>query len=175
MSGEQYLSSAIKLLQRTGTPGQMGPCDPHVGNDTLGYVYMYPAAMRIPSDQSMSDFYRANVTVLGGCLGGTPSASQPGLGALFQEVGIGNALCDAKAVLTPTGFDGSDTSPANVARATGFLFHQLLLRDPSPAEASAADALASTCLADKTGCGTMQAYAQTLCGTILRSAPYTYY
>jgi hypothetical protein len=177
MTGEQYLDSAIKGLQRKGTVAETGPCDPHVssdGFDGLAYVYYFPAALRIASDKKADDFYRSTATLLGACQGGAPSQAQPGLRSLFAQVGIGQGLCDDSAVLAPAGTSLTDTSDATITQVTSFQFQRLLQRDPEPGELDAAKKLAKDCIGDAS-CGATKGYAGLLCQTLLRSGSYVFY
>jgi hypothetical protein len=177
MTGEQYLDSAIKGLQRKGTVQESGPCDPHVsssGFDGLAYVYYFPQALRIASDKKTDDFYRYEATLLGACQGGAPSQAQPGLRSLFAQVGIGQGLCDDSAVLAPSGTSLTDTSDATIDGVTSFQFQRLLQRDPAAPELDAARALAKDCIGDAT-CGATKGYASLLCQTLLRSGSFVFY
>jgi hypothetical protein len=176
MTGEQYLDSAIKGLQRNGTVAENGPCDAHVSSygAPLGYPYLYPAGLRISSDVNANDFYRANATALGACQGGAPSEAGPGIRGLFQQVGIGQTLCDAKATLVPPGTDLTSTSDATLDGLISFQFAQLFQRAPEQSEHDAARALAKDCLGDTT-CGGTKGYAALLCQTLLRSSAFVFY
>jgi hypothetical protein len=177
MTGEQFLDSAIKGLQRKGTLAESGPCDPHVssaGFDGLAYYYYFPTQLRVPSDVKMDDFYRSSATLLGACQGGAASQAQPGLRGLFGQVGIGQGLCDDSAVLAPAGTSLNDTSDATIQQVTSFQFQHLLQRDPEPSELDAANKLAKDCIGDAT-CGATKGYASLLCQTLLRSGSYVFY
>jgi Protein of unknown function (DUF1549) len=177
MTGEQYLDSVIKGLQRKGTVAETGPCDPHVSSDGfsgLAYVYYFPAALRIPQDKKAGDFYRDNATLLGACQGGASSQAQPGLRSLFAQVGIGQGLCDDSAVLAPAGTSLTDTSDKTIDSVTSFQFQQLLQREPEGAEFDAARKLAKDCIGDAS-CGATKGYAGLLCQTLLRSASFVFY
>jgi hypothetical protein len=175
MTAEQYLDSAIHVLNRKGTAEENGPCDAHVSSDSLLYTYYFPRALRMPSDTTTDAFYRSSADKLGGCLGGSPSAIVPGLGALFAQVGIGQRICDAKAELVPAGLSATaPTTTEGVDRIIDAQWETLLIRPPSAEEKNAAAALGAACRADSS-CPTLGAYAATLCQTILRSSAFIHY
>jgi hypothetical protein len=177
MTGEQYLDSAIKGLQRKGAASENGPCDAHVSTyafDGLAYIYYFPAPLRVASDQKGDDFYRANATLLGACQGGAPSQAQPGLRGLFAQVGIGQGLCDDKAVLAPAGTSLTDGSDTTIDAVTSFQFQRLVQREPEAGELDAARKLAKDCLGDAS-CGATKGYAGLLCQTLLRSGSFVFY
>jgi hypothetical protein len=175
MTAEQYLDSAIHVLNRQGTGEENGPCDPHVSSDSLLYTYYFPRALRMPSDTTTDAFYRSAADKLGGCLGGSPSAITPGLGALFAQVGIGQKICDDKSDLVPAGLSTTaPTTTADIDRVIDAQWDTLLVRPPSAEEKSAAAELGATCRANNS-CTTLGAYAKTLCQTILRSSAFIHY
>jgi hypothetical protein len=175
MTPEQYLDSAIHVLKRQGTAEENGPCDAHVSSDELLYTYYFPRALRMPSDTTRDAFYRSAADKLGGCLGGSPSAVSPGLGALFAQVGIGQRICDDKAELVPAGFTTTaPTTPEDIDRVIDAQWDTLLTRPPSEEEKKAAADLGAACKADSS-CATIGAYAKTLCQTILRSSAFIHY
>jgi len=175
MTAEQYLDSAVHALKRQGAPEENGPCDPHVSSDGVQYAHNYPRALRLPSDPDVNAFYRDAANKMGGCLGAAPSATSPGIGALFAQVGIGQRVCDEKAEIVPAGVTRTaETTDADIAKVIDAQWDALLARAPTDDEKKAAAAVGATCRADQS-CTTIGAFAATLCQTILRSSAFIHY
>ena len=180
MDPEQFLDSTSDALSLAH-----GFCDPHTADKpdcTAGMYYIaagnFPKRLRkdaaaLPKKCDDPYFYYYNAArSLGGCQGGAPSPSQPGMPAILAEINLARDLCTA-ALLVPANFDLKDASDNNLQKLVAFQFNALLGRPPDAEEIKVLTTSAGSCRT-LMSC-TVDQYAREVCGALIRSGSYLYY
>lgn len=163
MSGEQWLDSASRAVGRP-----MVRCDAHTDEDPT-YGFFFPADLRDPAEAESGFEYFRYGSAMGGCTGGRPGSTDPGLRAISTQDLVASTICAA-----PPREDGAAAATdEDVARLFRYQAERLLGRPAHDDEVDAAiDAgrecrAASACEADE--------LAAHLCAGLLRSAAFFYY
>lgn len=163
MSGEQWLDSASRGV---GVP--MVPCDPHTDEDPE-LDFFFPPELRDPEEVKSGFAYYRWGTLLGGCTGGGPGATDPGLRAITTQDLVAASLCGAP----PREAGSASATDEDVARLFRHQAEHLLGRPAADEEVDAAVEAGRECRAAG-GCEVGELAGQ-LCAGLLRSAAFFYY
>jgi hypothetical protein len=166
MSAEQWLDSASRGVGRP-----MVRCEPHTDEDPdfPDFFAFFPLDLRDPEEvESGFEYYRWG-TRLGGCTGGQPGSTDPGLRAITTQDLAATALCAAP----PREAGSASATDDDVARLFRHQAEHLLGRAADDEEIDAAVEAGRECRAG--GECEVGELARQLCAGLIRSAAFFYY